>query len=180
MTFPAAFLRPVHALLAVTLAVVPALVPPVTLAVTLAAPTPLRAQAARGTQPVDAEYTAKIKEHLQDARISTELVDHLPASDKVPTPLKFFGRIVGTPGELTYAKDIHRYYEALDAASDRVKMWKIGQTEEGRDMVILAIADAAVIRDLDRYRGMLKELTDPRRTSAARAQELLDTAKPIY
>jgi len=132
------------------------------------------------TQAVDREYTAKIKEHLQDPRISTELVDHLPASDKVPTPLKFFGRIVGTPGELTYAKDIHRYYEALDAASDRVKMWKIGQTEEGRDMVILAIADEAIIRDLDKYRGMLKELTDPRKTSAARAQELLNTAKPIY
>jgi hypothetical protein len=57
---------------------------------------------------VDVEYTAKIKEHLQDPRISTELVDHLPASDTVPTPLKFFGRIVGTPGELTYARDIHR------------------------------------------------------------------------
>ena len=65
-------------------------------------------------QKIDAEYTAKIKEHLQDPRISTELVDHLPASDTVPTPLKFFNRIVGTPGELTYAKDIYRYYDALD------------------------------------------------------------------
>ena len=64
-------------------------------------------------QKIDAEYTAKIKEYLQDPRITTELVDHLPASDTVPTPLKFLGRIVGQPGELTYAKDIHRYYEAL-------------------------------------------------------------------
>ena len=70
-------------------------------------------------QKVDADYTAKIKEYLQDPRITTELVDHLPASDTVPTPLKFLGRIVGTPGELTYAKDIHRYFEALDKASDR-------------------------------------------------------------
>ena len=51
-------------------------------------------------QPIDSAYTAKIKEHLQDARITTELVDHLPASSTVPTPLKFHGRIVGTPGEL--------------------------------------------------------------------------------
>ena len=55
-------------------------------------------------QRIDAEYTAKIKEYLTDPRISTELVDHLPASDTVPTPLKFHGRIVGTPGELTYAR----------------------------------------------------------------------------
>jgi hypothetical protein len=150
-------------------------------AVFLAAAASLPAQTARSvTQPVDAEYTAKIREHLQDSRISTELVDHLPAHATIPTPLKFFGRIVGTPGELTYAKDIVRYYDALDAASDRIKVWRIGQTEEGRDMVILAVSDAATIADLDRQKALLKELTDPRRTTEARAQELLDTAKPIY
>jgi hypothetical protein len=82
-------------------------------------------------QAVDEEYTALIKKHLQDPRISTELVDHLPASATVPTPLKFLGRIVGTPGELTYAKDIYRYYDAIDKASDRIAVWRIGKTEEG-------------------------------------------------
>jgi hypothetical protein len=142
----------------------------------LVAPDPAAAQ----QQAVDAEYTAKIREHLRDPRITTELVDHLPASATVPTPLKFFGRIVGTPGALTYAADIHRYYQALDSASPRVKVWKIGTSEEGRDMYVLAVASEATIRDLDRYRGYLAELTDPRRTSEARAQELLNTAKPIY
>ena len=131
-------------------------------------------------QKIDHEYTAKIDEHLQDPRISTELVDHLPASDHVPTPLKFFNRIVGTPGELTYARDIHRYYEALDRASDRVSLWRIGRTEEGRDMVLLAVADEATLRQLDKYKAMIASLTDPRRTTAAEAQRLLETAKPIY
>ena len=44
---------------------------------------------------IDEEYTAKIKASLSDPRISTELVDHLPASATVPTPLKFLGHIVG-------------------------------------------------------------------------------------
>src|SRR5919109_4919958 len=88
------------------------------------------AQASVNGQRIDAEYTAKIKEYLQDPRITTELVDHLPASSTVPSPLRFFGRIVGTPGELTYAKDIHRYFAALDQASDRVSVWSIGKTEE--------------------------------------------------
>ena len=131
-------------------------------------------------QKIDAEYTAKIKEYLQDPRISTELVDHLPASDTVPTPLKFFNRIVGTPGELTYAKDIYRYYDALDKASDRIAVWRIGQTEEGRDMVLLAVADEATIKQLDKYKGMLASLTDPRKTTEAQAQQLIRTAKPIY
>ena len=131
-------------------------------------------------QKLDEEYTAKIKEYTQDPRISTELVDHLPASDTIPTPLKFFGRMPGTPGELTYAKDIQRYYEALDKASDRITMWTIGKTEEGRDMVLLAVADEATIKQIDKYKGMLAALTDPRKTTEAQAQQLIHTAKPIY
>src|SRR5687768_15025274 len=135
---------------------------------------------AQSRQPNDEEYTRKIKEYLQDPRITTELVDHLPASPTVPTPLNFLGRIVGTPGELTYAKDIHRYFDALDAASDRVTVWRIGKSEEGRDMVLLAVADEATIRDLERHKGMLRELTDPRTTTDERARQLINTAKPIY
>jgi zinc carboxypeptidase len=151
---------------------------PVLLAASLVVPAGAIAQGS--AQKIDEEYTKKIKEYLQDARISTELVDHLPASDKVPTPLKFHGRIVGTPGELTYAKDIHRYLQAVDAASDRVSVWSIGKTEEGRDMIVAAIADEATIRDLQRYRGMLAQLTDPRKTTEEQARQLIQTAKPIY
>ena len=131
-------------------------------------------------QKVDEEYTQLIQQHLQDARITTDLVDHLPASETVPSPLKFLGRVVGTPGELTYAKDIHRYYQALAQASRRARFWTIGTTEEGRDIVVLAIADEATVASLDRYRDMLGSLTDPRKTTEAQAQQLLNTAKPIY
>ncbi len=121
------------------------------------------------------------KQNLQDPRITTELVDHLPASDTVPSPLKFLGRAVGAPGELTYAKDIYRYYEALaKAAPTRAKYWKVGTTEEGRDIVLLAVGSEDSIKNLDKYRDMLGELTDPRKTTEARAQQLLHTAKPIY
>jgi hypothetical protein len=74
--------------------------------------TPIAAQsktARPAAQRIDDEYTRTIRQNLQDPRITTELVDHLPASDTVPSPLKFLGRAVGAPGELTYAKDIHRY-----------------------------------------------------------------------
>src|SRR5438270_9271422 len=131
-------------------------------------------------QAVDEEYTKLIKQYLQDSRVTTELVDHLPASDTVPTPLKFFGRIPGTPGELTYAKDIYRYYEALAKASPRARFWKIGQTEEGRDQVILAIADEATIRELDKQKEMLAALGDPRKTTEEQAQKIIKTARPIY
>ncbi|HVL69008.1 MAG TPA: M14 family zinc carboxypeptidase [Vicinamibacterales bacterium] len=147
------------------------------------APAPQPSAQGRPAQPrqkIDEAYTAKIKEYLQDPRITTELVDHLPASDTVPSPLKFLGRVVGTPGELTYAKDIHRYYEALAKASDRVAVWNIGKSEEGRDMVVLAVADEATIRNIDKYKAMIASLTDPRKTTEEQAQQLIRTAKPIY
>ncbi len=151
------------------------------LAVALAAPTNALGQATREGQPIDEEYTRLIAEHLQDDRITTELVDHLPASEAVPTPLDFHGRIVGTPGELTYAADIHRYMRAIADASPRATVWSIGETEEGREMILMAIADEATIAGLDGYKGYLAELTDPRVTSEERARELIDgVAKPIY
>ena len=137
-------------------------------------------QAPAKAPAIDEEYTALIKKHLQDPRISTELVDHLPASATVPSPLKFLGRIVGTPGELTYSKDINRYYEALDKASDRIAVWNMGKSEEGRDMVVLAVADEATVKQIEKYKGMTAALTDPRKTTEAQAQQLIKTAKPIY
>src|SRR6185503_4008775 len=73
-----------------------------------------------------------------------------------------------------------RYFAALDQASPRVTTWKIGTTEEGRDIVLLAVADEATIRQLDRYKGMLASLTDPRKTSEEQARALIKPAKPIY
>jgi hypothetical protein len=141
---------------------------------------PQKAASAKAPQKIDAEYTAKIKEYTQDPRVVTELVDHVPASEKVPSPLKFLGRIPGTPDELTYYKDIQRYMEALDAASDRVKLFKIGQSEEGRDMIVVAIADEGTIRTLDKYKKILADLTDPRKLSETQAKQLIAAGKPIY
>ncbi|MEW5983770.1 MAG: M14 family zinc carboxypeptidase [Acidobacteriota bacterium] len=141
---------------------------------------PAQSQRPVAAQKQDEAYTKLIKEYTQDPRIMTELVDHMPASDKVPSPLKFFGRIPGTPGELTYAKDIQRYYEALAKASPRLKYWTIGKTEEGRDMVLLAVADEATIKALDTHKANLAALTDPRKTTEEQARRLLRTAKPIY
>jgi hypothetical protein len=156
------------------------------LAIVLAAPAyaqknakPTPAQTA-APQKLDEDYTKLIKEYLNDSRITTELVDHMPASDTVPSPLKFLGRIPGKPDELTYAKDINRYYEALAKASPRARFWKLGTTEEGREQVVLAIADEATLKDLDKYKAQLAALNDPRKTTEEQARSIIKTAKPIY
>jgi len=137
-------------------------------------------QRAAAAQRLDEEYTRRIREASTEKRVMTELVDHLPASDTVPTPLKFLGYVPGEPGTLTYHKDIVRYMQAVDQASDRVAMWTIGQSDEGRDMVAVAIADEATIRQLDKYKQIAAQLTDPRAITEAQARQLIQTGKPIY
>jgi len=51
-------------------------------------PAPVQAPA---PQKLDADYTAKIREYTTEPFFLTELVDHLPASDSVPTPAKILG-----------------------------------------------------------------------------------------
>jgi hypothetical protein len=132
-------------------------------------------------QKNDEEYTKLIQQYLQDPRFSTELVDHLPASATIPTPLKFLGTMPGQPGELYYSEDINRYFEALAKASPRAKFWKLPRkTEEGRDMVVLAIGTEDTIKNLDKYQADLAKLGDPRKTTEAEAQKLIHTTKPLY
>ncbi|MCC2601299.1 M14 family zinc carboxypeptidase [Sphingopyxis yananensis] len=132
------------------------------------------------TQADDVEYGRLIDKHLIDKRFTTELVDHMPLSETVPSPLKFFGRIPGTPGELTYAADIHRYYRELARTSPNVKYMTLGTSEEGREQVLIAIADEATLASLDDYKAKLALLGDARRTDAKQAAEIIKTAKPIY
>ena len=144
---------------------------------------PVSAQGPRTTatpQKLDEDYTARIKKATPDPRIITELVDHMPASATVPSPLKFFGYVPGEPGHLTYHEEIVKYYEALEKASPRVKLFRIGKSEEGRDMVALAISDEATIKQLDKYREITAKLTDPRKLQEAEAKQLIATGKPIY
>jgi hypothetical protein len=110
----------------------------------------------------------------------TDLVDHLPASATVPTPKKFLGYIAGAPDHLTYAEDVHAYMRALEAASPRVKVFTIGKTEEGREMMAVAIADEETIASLETYRGITAKLSDPRATSEEEARRLTALGKPIY
>jgi hypothetical protein len=134
-------------------------------------------------QANDAEYTARIKELTPTDpvwKFTTELVDHLPASATVPTPLKVLGYVPGTIGRLSRTEDLNRYFRALAAASPRVRVFSLGMSEEGREMIVAAISDEATIARLDDYRSMAAKLADPRGVSDGERVRLIHEAKPIY
>ena len=132
-------------------------------------------------QANDEEYTKLIKQFMRDPRITTELVDHLPASKTVPTPLKGLGHIIGAWGILDNSEQMNSYLASVaKAAPARAKYWTIGKSEEGRDMSVLVVGSEDIIKNLDKYKGDIAALTDPRTTSEAQARALIKTAKPIY
>jgi len=128
----------------------------------------------------DEAYGKKIREFTTEPFFSTDLVDHLPASSTVPSPDKILGHIVGAEGFLTYSKDIYRYYDELAKATPRVKVYRVGKTEEGRDFLLVAVSDEANIAALDHLRDITGKLADPRKISDADADQLIAGAKPFY
>src|SRR5579864_2664371 len=126
------------------------------------------------------EYGKKIHEFTTEPFFLTDLVDHLPASTTVPSPDKILGHIVGAPDFLTYSKDIYRYYDELAKASPRVKVYRVGKSEEGRDFLLVAVSDEANIAQLDHLRDITAKLADPRKITEADAQQLIHTGKPFY
>ena len=130
---------------------------------------------------LDTAYGAKIAEFTTEKFFMTELVDHLPSSDKVPSPEKILGYVIGTPNKLTYTKDQYRYYRALAAASPRVRIFTAPEkTEEGREQILVVVSDEANLAMLDRYKEITAKLADPRKITEAEAQTLVAEGKPFY
>jgi len=115
-----------------------------------------------------------------DAHFLSPWVAQVPESDTVPSPLDFLGHIAGAPGELPRSDQIYAYLRALAAASPRVHLEVLGTTEEGREILLVAIADDAGIRDLDALKRRTAALADPRRTPPAQLDAALAQARPIY
>ena len=148
--------------------------------------TPVAAQSGRydrdPAQAVDQEYTRKIKEYTTRPEFNSPLTDYLPASSNVPTPKVVLGDVAGAPGILPYTADVNRYFRLLEKASPRVKVFSIGTSEEGREMIAVAVSSEANLAKLDPNRANLAKLADPRLIGMndAEAGRLADVSVPIY
>jgi hypothetical protein len=131
-------------------------------------------------QSQDEEYAKAVKEWTTRPEFMSPLVDHLPRVSGVPTTKDVLGYYAGAPKKLTHTADLAKYYRALAAASKRVKIFPAGTTDEGRECIVIAVADEDTIRDLDRYKGYLARLADPRGLGSEQAKQVIAQAKPIY
>jgi hypothetical protein len=133
-------------------------------------------------QPIDQEYTKKILEYTTEPFFLSPLVDYLPASRTVPTPKAVLGDIAGAPTKLPYSKEVYEYMRLLAKSSPRVRVMSIGQTEEGREMIAVAVASEQLMARYDANRANLAKLADPRTIGMndAEGDRIANLAAPVY
>ena len=132
-------------------------------------------------QAIDESYTQLIRKYTTAPALNSPLTDYLPASSSIPTPAKVLGDVAGAPDVLPYAEEIYRYFRLLAAASPRVKVFTIGHTEEGREMIAVAVADESLLTHVEENGARLAQLADPRslKMDDAKAQALITQSFPV-
>src|SRR4030095_14461675 len=131
---------------------------------------------------VDEEYTKKIRDYTTETFFNSPLTDYLPASSKVPTPKAVLGDVAGAPGILPYSHEVYRYMRTLESSSPRVKVYSIGKTEEGREMIAVAVSAEANIAKIEANRAQLAKLADPRviNLNDDEAEKIIAASVPVY
>ena len=128
-------------------------------------------------EPGSAETIAEL---TSDPSYLSPWVAYLPDSDTVPSPTEYLGYIPGAAGELTHSEKIYGYMRELARTSPRVEVEVIGETEEGREILLVIVADEEGIDSLDELKAATAALADPRRTDPTEAEEIIARSRPIY
>ena len=131
-------------------------------------------------QLTDTAFARQVREYTTDPRFLPASVASLPLASGIPSPQRHFGTIAGAPGVMHHADEIYGYFRALAAATPRVRLETVGKTEEGRDIVLVVIADSGTMQHTDAYKAALARLADPRTIPAGSLDSVLAAAKPIY
>src|ERR1700734_3290102 len=97
--------------------------------------------------------------------ISTAVLSVLAAQAwaQAPTPVSVLGHNPGDDYYLAnYEEEIH-YFHELAAHSDRVKMFTVGKSTEGRDIEVALISSAQNLARLDEYKSIARRLATAQR-----------------
>ena len=80
------------------------------------------------------------------------------AAANVPAPEQFIGFKVGTDNKLARWDRIVEYMKTVASSSDRVRFRELGKTNNGNPFVMLEIASADTLKNLDRYKQYERKL----------------------
>ena len=95
----------------------------------------------------------------------------------VPAPASALGYDIGD--YWTEHGQMLDYMRALEGASERVKVFSVGRTNEKRELILVAISDPGNIRRIEEIRTTVARLRDARQTPEAQAREIAASTPAI-
>ena len=98
---------------------------------------------------------------------------------EVPTPISVLGHNPGDDFYLADYEDTVRYFHALVASSDRIKMFTVGKTTQGKDIEIAVISSPQNLAKLDDYKQIAGRLAHAANLNDDQAKDLARTSKVI-
>lgn len=100
-------------------------------------------------------------------------------SQLLKSPEEFLGFRVGDDYKLADYETIRQYFKHLSESSAKLHYEEIGKTSLGKDMFMAVISSEDNINNLETYRDIVKELSDPRKITDEGAQTLAEKGKVV-
>jgi len=99
---------------------------------------------------------------------------------QVPTPASVLGHTPGDDFYLATYEDAVKDFHAMAAKSDRMKMFTIGKTTQGRDIEVGVISSPANLGHLDEFKRNARRLATASDLTDEQAHKLAHETKAIF
>ena len=99
-----------------------------------------------------------------------EWISNAQYDSNIPTPKSVLGYEIGE--YLTDHLQMVEYIKQLAGATDRVRIFKFGQSVERRDMYLVVVSSSENMARLEEIRSTVSRLTDPTTTSSREAARI--------
>ncbi len=100
-------------------------------------------------------------------------------SQQLKSPEEFIGFKVGTDYKIADYETIQKYFKHLSEFSKQIVYEEIGKTSLKRDMFMAIISSEENIKNLEKYREIVKKLSDPRKITDAEAEMMAKEGKTV-
>ncbi len=107
------------------------------------------------------------------------LLGHGSAHAQLPTPASVLGHTPGDDFYLANYEDAVKYFHSLAASSDRMKMFTVGKSTEGRDIEVGVISSPENLAHLDDYKKAARRLATADNLTDEQAHQLAHDSKVI-
>jgi len=98
---------------------------------------------------------------------------------EAPSPDKFLGHPLGADGKLVGWDAIRQYFGKVAEASDRVRVQELGQSTEGRTMIMAIVSSPDALANLEQHRQQQQKLADPRLIRDSTEKQQLAAASKV-